>query len=521
MQSKGRLLLFLAFLSAIIPVMLMRDFTPGNELRYLSIADEALRDHHFFAFYNHGLAYADKPPLYMWLVMLSRVVFGTHSILALSLLSVVPALGVVCVMDSWTRNEMDGPTRSLARMMLLTSGLFTGVTLIVRMDMLMCLFIVLALRSFWRMCTEESAYAGERWLFPVYLFLAVFTKGPLGLLIPLCSICTYLVIVRRPRLIPVVWGWRTWSVLVAGCALWWGLTCHEAGTAYLRNLLFHQTIDRAIHAFHHEEPFYYYARCIWFCMAPWVLFVVASIASALRRGVVRSRLHTFLIVASLSSLVMISSLSGKLEIYMLPVIPLMVYAAAIYMPRASDEWWYRPALAIPSAILTLAFPALALTHCAGLLGQALSQQSDIVLIYLAALVLTLCGIASLRRVSHAIPLITRGVLAAIFIASFALPAFNSRIGYRAVCAQVQAMSRRTVITHIAAWRVKNAADMDVYLHRSPDVVPQEADPMTYYTTPTLMVVPGGGRGVYTVRVCRGGGRSERSVAQSGPLNPQR
>ena len=200
MQSKGSLLLFLAFLSAIIPVMLMRDFTPGNELRYLSIADEALRDHHFFAFYNHGLAYADKPPLYMWLVMLSRVIFGTHSILALSLLSVVPALGVVCVMDSWTRNEMDGPTRSLARMMLLTSGLFTGVALIVRMDMLMCLFIVLALRSFWRMYTEESAYAGERWLFPVYLFLAVFTKGPLGLLIPLCSICTYLVIVRRPRL---------------------------------------------------------------------------------------------------------------------------------------------------------------------------------------------------------------------------------------------------------------------------------------------------------------------------------
>ena len=162
MQSKGRLLLFLAFLSAIIPVMLMRDFTPGNELRYLSIADEALRDHHFFAFYNHGLAYADKPPLYMWLVMLSRVVFGTHSIQALSLLSVVPALGVVCVMDSWTRNEMDGPTRSLARMMLLTSGLFTGMALIVRMDMLMCLFFVLALRSFWRMSTEESAYAGER-----------------------------------------------------------------------------------------------------------------------------------------------------------------------------------------------------------------------------------------------------------------------------------------------------------------------------------------------------------------------
>ena len=54
----------------LFPVMLTRDFTPSNELRYLSIANEALADGHIFAFYNHGLAYADKPPLYFWIVML-------------------------------------------------------------------------------------------------------------------------------------------------------------------------------------------------------------------------------------------------------------------------------------------------------------------------------------------------------------------------------------------------------------------------------------------------------------------
>ena len=64
---------FLFTFICLLPEMLMRDFTPSNELRYLSIADEALRDGHFFAFFNHGLAYADKPPLYIWLVMLSRV----------------------------------------------------------------------------------------------------------------------------------------------------------------------------------------------------------------------------------------------------------------------------------------------------------------------------------------------------------------------------------------------------------------------------------------------------------------
>ena len=35
------------FLLALLPVMVLRDFTPSNELRYLSIADEASRDGRF------------------------------------------------------------------------------------------------------------------------------------------------------------------------------------------------------------------------------------------------------------------------------------------------------------------------------------------------------------------------------------------------------------------------------------------------------------------------------------------
>ena len=59
------LAVFLFTIICLIPEMLMRDFTPSNELRYLSIADEALAGGNFFAFFNHGAAYADKPPLYL------------------------------------------------------------------------------------------------------------------------------------------------------------------------------------------------------------------------------------------------------------------------------------------------------------------------------------------------------------------------------------------------------------------------------------------------------------------------
>ena len=63
---------YLFWLIALIPIFLMRDIAKGNELTYLSIAEQALRNGNFFAFYNHGAIYVDKPPLYIWLVMLGE-----------------------------------------------------------------------------------------------------------------------------------------------------------------------------------------------------------------------------------------------------------------------------------------------------------------------------------------------------------------------------------------------------------------------------------------------------------------
>lgn len=39
---------YFLYLLALTPLFLFRDFTLNNELRYLSIADEALRNHSFF-----------------------------------------------------------------------------------------------------------------------------------------------------------------------------------------------------------------------------------------------------------------------------------------------------------------------------------------------------------------------------------------------------------------------------------------------------------------------------------------
>lgn len=85
-----KILRYIFILACFIPLFIFRDFTPNNELKYLSIADEAIRNGNILTFWNHGISYADKPPLYFWILMLGKWLTGTHSMLFVALFSMIP-----------------------------------------------------------------------------------------------------------------------------------------------------------------------------------------------------------------------------------------------------------------------------------------------------------------------------------------------------------------------------------------------------------------------------------------------
>ncbi|MCS2956812.1 glycosyltransferase family 39 protein [Bacteroides salyersiae] len=200
----------------LLPMMIWRDFTPANELRYLSIADEALQNGILFSFYNHGIMYADKPPLYLWIVMLGKLIFGSHQMWFLSLFSLLPAFVIQVIMDKWTSIELSPGHRFSAKLMLITTGFFLGASIVLRMDMLMCMFITLSLYTFYKMFTgRESKF--DKYLFPLYIFLAVFTKGPVGIFIPVLSILAFLTIKGKIKQAPKFLGFRTWIIILLLC----------------------------------------------------------------------------------------------------------------------------------------------------------------------------------------------------------------------------------------------------------------------------------------------------------------
>lgn len=356
---------YIQYILALVPVMAFREFTPRNELRYLAIVDEALRDGTFWSFTFEGVPYADKPPLYFWLLMAAKSLLGQHVNFVICLFSLIPAIGILAIMNRWMKEY--GPAwldRELSWWMLATCGLQLGMAVFARMDMLMSLWIVWAMYLFWQMTHTQEAGRKARlsWLMGLAVFLAIFSKGPLGILIPLVGTSVYMAFSGSLGHWTRVWNWRVWTVVLAGCAAWWTAVYLEGGPDYLNNMLFHQTVDRAVDSFHHQRPWWFYLTTTWYTTLPWgPLCLVTMIVSLYKRTWSAEPLQKFFTLVFLSTLVMLSMFSGKLDVYLLPAYPFLVYGSMLQFCR-----WMAARRARKGLILTCRI-LMAIIFVAGLL----------------------------------------------------------------------------------------------------------------------------------------------------------
>lgn len=484
----------LLMLACLAPVMALRDFSPANELRYLSIADEALRDGHLFAFYNQGVPYADKPPLYIWIIMLCRLIFGKHSMFALSMFSFVPAAVITLVMDKWVMCRRAAADRAAMAFMMSSTAMFLGMSVFLRMDMLMIMFDVLALYAFRR---------GRKDQFAVFTFLALFAKGPVGLLVPIVTVVVYILSVRIAgasassggQQVITRFGWwfgkNFWMIMLCCCAVWFLDVYLDGGKEYLSNLLFHQTVGRAVSSFHHSEPIWYYFVQIWPVLLPWSILCVSALAVSLftlHRGV--SEDEGIFLCVILSTFVMLSCFSAKLSIYLAPIFPFAVYLVPMVTERTGwrkcMDWFVAVPLGAFALIgLVLGLAVLYLLVAPERVVLAGLRSVDVpwagVLPFLGGAIcivaagMTLAGgsisaiVALFRRkagIRAAIPFAT-GLLLCVLMVSPLMPVINDYVGYGNLCREIP--EGETVYVR----KVYRPENMDVYLGR--DVVKIGAD----------------------------------------------
>ncbi len=366
---KRRAIIFICITIALLPVMLLREYTPSNELRYLNIVDEMTEGAHPFAMSDHSVAYADKPPLYFWLASLMKILAGKHCMLLLTLLSFIPALVIAWIMDKWCEESLSPVRRTAATLMLFTSAYFLASSMVLRMDMLMCMFIVLSLYTFHKIYVnkkgardraahikshEASDYLRNTILLPIFVFLAVFSKGAVGFLVPVISITVFLICERDWRIGRYL-GVRFWSILIVLCAVWFTGVYIDGGREYFNNLLFHQTVDRAVNSFHHKEPFWYYLVAYWYIFAPWCVLIFISFFAGVKGRFLGDSKAKLFVCTALTTFVMLSVISSKIAIYMLPAMPFFVYSAVLQLAGTEKKGGFSFAVGFAASINILLF----------------------------------------------------------------------------------------------------------------------------------------------------------------------
>lgn len=464
----------------VLPMMILRDPSPSNELRYISIAADALQNGRFFCFWDHGTPYTDKPPLFFWLLMFFRL-FCSSTCMWLPILftALIPSFVTVAVMDRWLRlatGEQSALWRVASASFFLAGMLVMIQTFFLRMDMLMTMFIVLALFTFWKMYTGLDVRKADRWLLPLYIFLALFTKGPVGFFAPVLIIVAFLALEKSLKRLPEFLGWRQWLVILLLFGGWILGAWLEGGGEYIRSLLFHQTLDRAVNAFTHKQPFWWYIPTLLYTVLPYTLLMIPAVVFLYTK---RDRSDSFgrLLLTSIAVIfIMLSAFSGKLAIYLTPILPFMAYLMPKFgtMTDGRAESGKKAALLVVAAILAVGgIGILAMSHATGrdLLAPMALRLAIVTPYIFCKTILAIAATLATGSIAAIVVICRKGWVkgaialgAAIYLAVFAagvtIEPLNEWTAYEKVCREAQKASDSDTYNTLYVRRPEN---MDVYL----------------------------------------------------------
>ncbi len=309
----------------------------SDEVRYAN-AFENLLNGNWLVLHLNGQMYPDKPPVYFWFMWLVSLFGGGATPITFFVSSALSALLYLFATHAFSRfiAREDNTTSLFAGLFFLTNLYFIGLGQYLRMDLLFSVFILASQFFFYFGVTDEKNNYCAVLAF-VLAGIATLTKGPLGALFPLISIIAFLIwkgdlrrLFRKDMLLGLL-------LMTAMLAAWVGGAYLIEGKAYLDNIFYKQIYRRAVNTWHHEQPFYYYFTSLPLVCLPWTFIVLLLPLKRLMQTSFWTNLWerrraaqgtSYLWIMFLSGLFMLSLLSGKVAVYLLPILaPLAILGA--------------------------------------------------------------------------------------------------------------------------------------------------------------------------------------------------
>jgi 4-amino-4-deoxy-L-arabinose transferase-like glycosyltransferase len=352
----------------------LRDPWPADEPRFALVAREMVETGEWLIPHRNGEIYADKPPLFMWMIAVGYA--ATDSMRVSFLLpSLLAGLVTIALVVDLARRLWGTRPALYAGALLLVCFQFAWQSRAAQIDAVLVAWTTLGLYGLLR-----HLLLGPSWGWCSVAFLAmgcgVITKG-VGFL---------------PVLVLLPWALARWRgarglAQVGADRAWWGCLLlmllviagwlvpmlvavatsdDPALIAYRDNILLKQTAKRYATPSHHVKPLWYYLGQIpvlWAPLSlllPWTLFAWWQ---RVRRGDAR---HILLLGWALLVVVFFSLSPGKRGVYIYPALPALAIAIAPLLPgllRRRDVRWVAMTVLGILAVALLGAMTVVLGNC--------------------------------------------------------------------------------------------------------------------------------------------------------------
>ena len=344
-------LLYAVLMLAVLP---MRDLWAPDEPDFAQCVKEMRERGSWLLPYLNGVPYSEKPILFYWLMKISAIAGQaltggagfTNGVAAWALRvpSVLAAVGFLAGFHRWARRFLQDDLADLGTMILATTPIWFLQGQFIQIDMVFSALLAWSWLSWLggylllhghiqrRAANEET-----RWFLGAYLALALafLAKGPLAMVLSLAVVLAFLAWQR---------DWKTLRRMRLGSGLllmlviiapWYVAAGLKGGAQYAYEMVVHQNLERALHAWDHVQPWWRYAQYLAGDYFPWTLLLPVLGIALWREGHHRSVGTRFCILAAGVPILLLSFSQSKQGHYILMVYPfLALLMAALFQPVA-------------------------------------------------------------------------------------------------------------------------------------------------------------------------------------------
>ena len=303
---------------------------------HAEVAREMVQGHDWITLYANGIRYLEKAPLLYWSMAASFTLFGPQD-WAARLPLALATLALFLVVYSTGRRLFASDTAGFyAALILLTSfGIFIYSRILIP-DVIVCLWLSLAMLFFWISLEQPQPSRATAWGFAAACALGVLTKGLIGVVFPLGIVFSFLLLNRN---LGHLKRWHPVSSLLLFLiiALPWHIAAGIANPSqgqvhgffwfYFINEHLLRYLNRRVPRDYDTVPLLLFWALLGAFLVPWIAFVFRALVpvrmrSSLRRVRLPRHDQAWNLLAIWAAFVMLFfSFSTRQEYYSLPALP--------------------------------------------------------------------------------------------------------------------------------------------------------------------------------------------------------